>query len=330
MPDVYGIGNPLIDILAKVNDTDLENLSIPKGIMSLIDLDQREKILSYIEKKDKDYSCGGSCPNTMITLSAMGVKTALGGKTGNDEFGKIYEEQLIKHEKISSSLRKGKGATGSSIILITPDGERSMNTYLGSNREFNEKDVDEAALISSSFFYFTGYMWDTENQKAAIIKSLDICRNKGIKVAFDVADPFAVGRYKDDFLDLIEKRADIVFANSEEAKILFDTDNPEKNVKELSSMNTIAAVKNGKHGSLIKDHKSSVITIPVLNDRGCVDTTGAGDTYAAGFLYGIVTGQSAEKAGEYASIAASAIVAKIGAQFTDEESDLLKKSLLKF
>ena len=203
MADVYGIGNPLIDILAKIDDSDLENLSIPKGIMSLIDIDQRKKILSYLEDTVKEYSCGGSCPNTMITLSALGVSTALGGKTGNDEFGKIYEDQLIRHKNITSSLRKGNSATRSSIILITPDSERSMNTYLGSNREFNENDVDEKVLDSSSFFYFTGYMWDTENQKSAIMKSLDICRSRGIKVAFDVADPFAVGRYKDDFLKLI-------------------------------------------------------------------------------------------------------------------------------
>ncbi len=324
MPDVYGIGNPLIDILVKIEDSDLENLSIPKGIMSLINLQQREKILSYIDKKDKEYSCGGSCPNTMITLSALGAKTVLGGKTGNDEFGKIYEKQLIKHKNISSSLRSGKSATGSSIILITPDGERSMNTYLGSNREFDENDVDEKTLNLSSFFYFTGYMWDTENQKSAILKSLDICRKNGIKVAFDVADPFAVERYKKDFLKLIEERTDIVFANSEEAKILFNTDNPEKSVKELGLMNTLAAVKNGKKGSLVMDKKSEIITIPVLNDKGCVDTTGAGDTYAAGFLYGISKGMSAGEAGKYASIAASAIVAKIGAQFTEAEISELK------
>ena len=325
MPDIYGIGNPLIDILARIEDSDLDNLSIPKGIMSLIDIDEREKILSYIDKKNKEYSCGGSCPNTMITLSALGSSSALGGKTGNDDFGRIYEEQLIKHSNIRSSLRRGKSATGSSIILISPDGERSMNTYLGSNREFDENDVDEKVLESSSFFYFTGYMWDTENQKSAIMKSLDICRSRGIKVAFDVADPFAVGRYRDDFLKLIEERADIVFANAEEARILFDSENSEKNVKELSSMNTLAAVKNGKNGSLIKERKADIIKVPILNDKGCVDTTGAGDTYAAGFLYGIVTGRSAEKAGEYASIAASAIVSKIGAQFTQKETAELKK-----
>ncbi len=327
MPDVYGIGNPLIDILAKVEDTDLENLSIPKGIMSLIDLEERGKILDYIEKKQKEYSCGGSCPNTMITLSSLGAKTALGGKTGNDEYGKIYKKQLAGHENITSSLRTGKSATGSSIILISPDGERSMNTYLGSNREFDENDVDEDVLKNSSFFYFTGYMWDTENQKSAIMKSLDICRKKSIKVAFDVADPFAVGRYKDDFLELIEKRADIVFANEEEAKILFTEENPEKNIKELSGMKTLAALKTGKRGSLVMDKNSGIIKIPVLNDRGCLDTTGAGDTYAAGFLYGIVSGRGAEKAGEYASIAASAIVAKIGAQFNYNEINKLKNSI---
>ena len=202
-----------------------------------------------------------------------------------------------------------------------------MNTYLGSNREFDENDVDEEALSSSSFFYFTGYMWDTENQKSAILKSLEICKSKGIRVAFDVADPFAVGRFKDDFLKLIEENADIVFANAEEAKILFDIDDPEKNVQKLASMNTLAAVKTGKAGSLIKEYNSEIIKIQILNDMGCIDTTGAGDTYAAGFLYGIVSGKGTEKAGEYASIAASAIVSKIGAQFTSEEIIKLKNHI---
>ena len=324
-PAVYGIGNPLIDILSKIDDQDLEKLNIPKGIMSLIDINQRKRILEYIDNRKKDYSCGGSCPNTMITLSALGSRTALGGKTGRDEFGEIYEKQLLKHENITSSLRKGDGATGSSIILITPDGERSMNTYLGSNREFGESDVDEKVLSEVFFFYFTGYMWDTENQKGAIMKSLDICRKRGVKVAFDVADPFAVGRYRDDFLDIIEKRADIVFANREEAKLLFGIEDAEKSVSELSSMGVLAAVKNGKYGSFIRDGKNQTIKIPVLNDKGCVDTTGAGDTYAAAFLYSMVNGRGAEKGGEYASVAASAIVSKVGAQFTADEIKELKK-----
>ncbi len=320
---VYGIGNPLIDILAQITEEDIEKLGMDKGIMTLITLEERKKITEYLEKKGTaipvEYGCGGSCPNTMITLSALGVKTALGGKTGRDEFGKIYKERLEKHPDITSALVTGDAPTGSSIILITPDSERTMNTFLGANRDFSEKDVNEGILAETDFFYFTGYMWDTENQKGAVEKCLDICRKKRIRVAFDVADPFAVGRYKNDFLRIIEKNADYVFANNEEASILFDGADPEKAVVLIAEMGKTGAVKWGKHGSVIKHAGEDIFRIPIVGDNGRIDTTGAGDTYAAGFLYGLCKGKSLESSGMCASFLASAIVAKIGAQFTNEE-----------
>jgi len=325
---VYGIGNPLIDIIVKIEEKDLLILKKNKGTMALITEEERENLIKFISAKEKTFSCGGSCPNTMITLSAMGVKTALGGKIGKDEFGSIYENQLKKHPNITPALVYGsKQPTGSSIILITPDSERTMNTFLGANREFSEKDVDENILNDSDFFYFTGYMWDTENQKSAIEKSLFICKKKKIKVAFDVADPFAVQRYKNDFLKIIEKNADYVFANSEEASFLFDTADPEKAVAIIADMGKTGAVKWGKQGSVIKEPKKDLIKIPILGDKGCVDTTGAGDTYAAGFLYGLCKGKDLGTAGKCASFLASAIVSKIGAQFTEEESAVLKQEL---
>ncbi len=328
---VYGIGNPLIDILAEVNDSSLEKLSLDKGIMKLVSFEEREKIMRHLEELGQKYStgCGGSCPNTMITLSAMGVKTALGGKTGQDEFGSLYEAQLNKHADITSALVQCSSPTGSSIILITPDSERTMNTFLGANREFAEKDVNEAILDKADYFYFTGYMWDTENQKGAIEKCLDICRKKGKKVAFDVADPFAVKRYKDDFLKIIEKNVDYVFANNEEASILFEGAAPEKAASFIAEMGKTAVVKWGKKGSVIKSAKEDLIKIPVLGDKGRVDTTGAGDTYAAGFLYGLCRGKDIETSGRCASLLASAIVAKIGAQFTEDEALQLKEKLKK-
>ena len=328
---VYGIGNPLIDIIVKVEEKDLLALGKNKGIMALITEEERENLVKFISAKEKTFSCGGSCPNTMITLSAMGVKTALGGKIGEDEFGSIYENRLKKHPNIIPALVHGsKLPTGSSIILITPDSERTMNTFLGANREFSEKDVNENILNDSSFFHFTGYMWDTENQKSAVEKCLNICKKKKIKVAFDVADPFAVQRYKNDFLKIIEKNAAYIFANNEEASFLFDEANSEKAVSIIADMGKTGAVKWGKKGSVIKEAKSSLIKIPILGDKGCVDTTGAGDTYSAGFLYGLCSGKDLETSGRCASFIASAIVSKIGAQFTEEESAVLKKELALF
>ena len=325
---VYGIGNPLIDIIAKIEEKDLLTLKKTKGTMALINKEEREEIVKFIENKEKTFSCGGSCPNTMITLSAMGVKTALGGKIGDDEFGSIYEKRLIKHSNITTALVQGNSLpTGSSIILITPDSERTMNTFLGANREFSEKDVNERLLDESDFFYFTGYMWDTENQKSAVEKCLFICKKKKIKVAFDVADPFAVQRYKTDFLKIIEKSADYVFANNEEASFLFDEPAPAKAAAIIAEMGKTGAIKWGKQGSVIKEPKKEILRIPIIGDKGRVDTTGAGDTYAAGFLYGVCNGKSIETAGKCASFLASAIVSKIGAQFTEEESIVLKREI---
>ena len=328
---VYGIGNPLIDILVKVEENDLLVLKKNKGTMALITEEEREDLVKFISKKEKIFSCGGSAPNTMITLSAMGVETALGGKIGKDEFGSIYENRLKNHPNITPVLVYGDGLpTGSSIILITPDSERTMNTFLGANREFSEKDVNEDILNNSEFFYFTGYMWDTENQRSAIEKCLHICKKKKIKVAFDVADPFAVQRYKKDFLQIIERNADYAFANSEEASFLFDEFDPERAVTIISEMGKTGAVKCGKQGSVIKEPKSSLIKIPILGDKGCVDTTGAGDTYSAGFLYGLCNSKNLETAGRCASFLASAIVSKIGPQFSEEESAALRKELALF
>ncbi|MCL2295453.1 MAG: adenosine kinase [Spirochaetes bacterium] len=325
---VYGIENPLIDIIVRIEEKDLLILNKTKGTMALIDEKEREKLIKFIENREKTFSCGGSAPNTMITLSAMGIKTALGGKIGEDEFGSIYQERLKKHPNITSALVKGsKLPTGSSIILITPDSERTMNTFLGANREFSEKDVDEKILDNSDFFYFTGYMWDTENQKAAVEKCLHICKKKKIKIAFDVADPFAVQRNKNDFLQIIEKNADYVFANNEEASSLFDSADPLKAATIIAEMGKTCAVKWGKQGSVIKEPKKEILRIPIIEDKGCVDTTGAGDTYAAGFFYGICRGKDLETAGRCASFLASAIVSKIGAQFTEEESAELAKKI---
>jgi sugar/nucleoside kinase (ribokinase family) len=323
---IYGIGNPLIDILVKIEEQDIANLGLDKGIMKLLDQKEREKIVNYLKLKEKSYSCGGSCPNTIITLSALGIKAALGGKICKDEFGDIYKARLESQKNIIADLKTDALLpTGSSIILITPDSERTMNTFLGANREFRETDVNESFFSEINFFYFTGYMWDTESQKAAVKKCLDICKKKKVKVAFDVADPFAVKRYKTDFLKIIEQNADFIFANHEEANELFDRADPEKAAEIITKMGKTAAIKWGKHGSIIKSPSNNLIKIPVLNDKGRADTTGAGDTYAAGFLYGLCTNKNLEISGKIASILASAIVAKTGAQFTLEEITEIKK-----
>jgi len=311
--DIYGIGNPLIDIVVRAEDEDLEALRLDKGIMRLIDLDERSRILERVQNRECAYSCGGAAPNTLIFLSALGVKSAVAGKIGKDDFGRRYAENLPA-ENMTSHLVTGESATGSSIILVTPDSERTMNTYLGANREFREDDVDLAAAERAGYFYFTGYMWDTENQKQAVRRVMKLFRERGKKIAFDLADPFAVGRNLAAFRDLIRENVDIVFANREEGKLLFETDSAEDAVTALSEICELAVVKNGAAGSLLKRNGGQIERIPARRVQA-LDTTGAGDMYAAGFLYGLISGMGDRDAGVCASYLASRIVETWGAQF---------------
>lgn len=327
-PSVYGIGNPLMDIIVAVQDQDLADLGVQKGAMTLTDGERHKRLIAFAESHKPSYSPGGSCPNTICTLAAMGVDATLSGCVGEDTTGAIYQSRLNDMGVQNSLVRSTKAQTGASVIMVTPDSERSMNTYLGANRQFSPEDVDAEALSRCGFFHFTGYMWDTENQKAAIRGALEVCRQHGVMVSFDVADMMAVQRYKDQFFDLISHSCDIVYANHEEAALLFDDPDPESCCKKLSKLVKIAVVKNGKRGSFVMEG-GKLYKIPALGSIHPVDTTGAGDTYAAGFLYGMVRGLGVEKAGEIASFLAGEIITGWGAQFTPEKARRLKDMLEK-
>lgn len=322
---VYGIGNPLIDLLCFVTDKDIENLSLFKGTMNLIDEDKRKEIVEYLNKKEIRYSCGGSCPNTMVTLKSLGIETTLAGGIGFDDLGKMYKSRL-KELGVNDELVENSAATGTSIILVTEDRERTMCTFLGANRNFNKDDVNLESAKKTDIFYFTGYMWDTDSQQGAIRKVLDIKKKSNFIVAFDIADPFAVGRYRQTFFDIIKEYVDIVFANSEEARYLIDNYDAYECSKSIGKLCKTAVVKNGKKGSYIS-HDGKIYEIPVYGTNRPVDTTGAGDTYAAGFLYGVQKGYSVEDSGKIASILAGEIINQIGAQFSVEKSNELMKYL---
>lgn len=325
MVKIYGIGNPLIDMLALISEQDLVSLSLHKGTMHLIDKARHQELIDYLKNHKITYSPGGSCPNTMVTLSALGVDTTLAGGVGYDSLSKIYRTKLFE-AGVHDELVSFDEPTGTSLILLTEDKERTMNTFLGANRLFSEKDVNVETVKSCDLFYFTGYMWDTKSQQNAIMHVLKLCKEYGKKVAFDVADPFAVGRYRQQFLDIISNYSDYVFANREEARYLFDNYDAKECCKSMGKICPVAIVKNGKKGSYIaKDGK--ILSIPLQGDSSPIDTTGAGDTYAAGFLYGIAKGYDTEKCGFVASYLAGEIISQMGAQFTGANIDKIKKAL---
>jgi len=323
---VYGIGNPLIDVIVNVDDEDLEKLGLYKGTMNLIPLEKRLELTEFIKtKKEPAFSCGGSCPNTVITLASIGIETTLAGKVGSDEYGDIYKKRLASLG-VKDNLAISSNVTGSSIILVTADSERTMNTYLGANRDYNPDDICEDEIRNADIFHFTGYMWDTQNQKEAVKKAMKIAKENGVLISFDVADQFAVGRYHDSFLELIENNCDIVFANKEEARVLFDNYDPYECCKSMGKLCETAIVKNGKKGSYIS-YKRKIYEIPVKGPEIPVDTTGAGDTYAAGFLYGLCKGLNVEESGLIASTLAGQIIKQTGAQFSIEKTKELKAFL---
>lgn len=322
--EVYSIGNILIDILASVTDSDIKSLNLDKGIMKLVEEEERNKIVSFLENQEYEYNCGGSAPNTVITLAGLGVNCGLSGKIGKDDFGKKYIARL-KELGVESYVTETEGVTGTSIILITPDSERTMNTSLCVNQEYSKDDVSAQAITQANYFYFTGYMWDTDTQKEALREAINYARKGGTKIVFDLADPFAVNRSRDDFLNMIHHHYNIVFANRDEAKLLFNCNSVEESVKELANLCEIAIVKDGANGSYVAS-EGKVYKIPVFK-VDAVDSTGAGDTYAAGFLYGLSQGFSLEKSGHLASWLAAQIVTVMGAQFSAEKMKEIIKLL---
>ncbi len=326
MHSVYGVGNPLIDILVEVSDEFLNRHGIHKGAMHLIGVDERQRLLESLSAFPPTYSCGGSCPNTIITLAALGVPATLAGKVGDDEYGAIYRKQVAEHHVKDRITVSSSHPTGSSVILITQDSERTMNTYLGANRFYGREDVDLASVLSSDVFHFTGYMYDTDNQKEAIHYALNEAKNTGMTISFDIADIFAVGRNREAFLSLISEYCDIAFANADEARILFNHYDPYECCRSLGQICRTAVVKNGKLGSLIS-HNGVIYRIPVEGPSTPVDTTGAGDIYAAGFLYGMCRDFSIEDSGYIASYLAGEIIQNRGAQFSPEKMLLIREHL---
>jgi sugar/nucleoside kinase (ribokinase family) len=322
--DVSGMGNPLVDILVNVEESFLRRHGLEKGIMHLIDEKRRSGLLDSIKGRKIQVEAGGSCPNTMSALGVLGVRSALTGKVGEDEYGIAFEEQ-IQRRNVASYIRRGKSPTGTSIILITPDKERTMNTFLGSCREYGKQDLPREMIEGSSFFYFTGYMWDTENQKAAVREALSVAKRGKTRIIFDAADPAAAERYRADFLDLIKNDVDIVLANAQESAIL--TGKPaDDGVRELGEHAEIAVVKNGADDTRIYS-RGEYFRVPTFK-AAVKDTTGAGDNFSAGFIYGLIKGFPLDRCGAIASFVAAKTIEKVGARVPDNIRELVEYTFM--
>ncbi len=309
--DVLCIGNAIVDIIAQADEAFLVDNGIIKGAMNLIDTDRAN--LLYDRMGPAIEASGGSAGNTAAGVASFGGRAAFFGKVAKDALGDIYYHD-IRAQGVAFDTRplEGMPPTARSMIFVTPDGERSMNTYLGACVELGPEDVEEDKASGSKVTYFEGYLWDPPRAKEAIRLAANHAHAAGREVSMTLSDSFCVDRYRGEFLDLMRSGAvDIVFANSHEIKSLYQTSSFEAALEAIRKDCRIAAVTRSEKGSVIV-RGDETVTIKPIAIRELVDTTGAGDLYAAGFLFGYTSGRSLRDCGDLGSLAAGLVIQQLG------------------
>lgn len=310
--DIVGIGNAIVDIIAEVDDKYLSQNNIDKGSMSLIDFEIANKIGSEVEIIK--IISGGSVANSIVGISQQGLKTAFIGKVNHDDLGNEFKKGLMEENvEFKYSPDTSQNYTGRCIILVTSDAERTMNTYLGISQQLTENDIDMKVIENSSILYLEGYLWDLDEAKNAIKKSILKAKASSTLVAFSMSDAFCVDRFREEFFEIVNDFADIIFANESEIKSLFQTDDLEYVKSECMKKNKIFAITLGSKGALIIKQNEIFKIDPEIIDN-LVDTTGAGDLFAAGFLSEYIKSQQIDSCGKFGVKLASQIIQRFGAR----------------
>lgn len=308
---VAAIGNALVDIIADTTDKFLQTHNIAKGGMSLIDTARAESLYAAIGPAVE--MSGGSAANTVAGIASLGGQAAFMGKVNADQLGQIYHHDLKSQGVHFATMPSNKPnmPTGRCIVLVTPDAERSMNTYLGAAVEFGAKDVDETVLHKSAVTYLEGYLFDPPEAKKAFHKAAAIVRASNRLLALTLSDVFCVDRHRDEFLDFIEKNVDILFANQNELLALYQTQDLSQAITAVRSHCKISVTTMSAKGAIVVSGKETV-EVPAHPVAKLVDTTGAGDLFAAGFLYGVTHQKSLAESGRIGAIAASEVISHYG------------------
>jgi sugar/nucleoside kinase (ribokinase family) len=308
--DALTIGNAIVDIIARCSDDFLARNGIIKAAMNLIDGERAERLYSAMGARIE--TSGGSAGNTAAGVAGFGGKAAYIGKVADDPLGAVYDADIrAQGVHFSTAPLIGGAPTARSMIFVTPDGERSMNTYLGACVELGPEDIDEAVVSSAAITYFEGYLWDPPRAKEAIRKAAGIAHAHGRKTAITLSDSFCVNRYRDEFLDLIQsKTVDIVFANEDELKALYEVEF-EQAVTAISRDCALAAVTRSEKGAIVIEG-DKVTNVAAERIVQLVDATGAGDAFAAGFLFGHARGFDGWRSAKLGIMAATHVIQKIG------------------
>ncbi|MAD47696.1 MAG: adenosine kinase [Oceanospirillaceae bacterium] len=325
---IYGIGNALVDKEFEIDDAFFAKAGIEKGMMTLID---EQQLASMLETLSTDYglkkrACGGSAANTIIGASYFGARTFYTCNVANDETGDFYVADL-KAAGVDTNMdgERDDGVTGKCLVMVTPDAERTMNTYLGITSNLEEKHIHEEALAASEYVYIEGYLVTSDTSRSAAIKVRELARKHNVKVAMTFSDPAMVQFFKDGLLEMLGDGVDLLFCNEQEARLLGDTDNLDDAIEAVKRYAKTFAITRGSDGALAYDGETLHRIAP--HSVKAVDTNGAGDMFAGAFLYAITHGHDFAAAGRLASAASAQVVSQFGPRLDAEQHEPLKSAL---
>ncbi|GET36099.1 adenosine kinase [Microseira wollei] len=321
--NVYGLGNALLDIECEVEPDVLQHLGIDKGVMTLLDEDSQNKILSHLDGSATKRTCGGSAANTMIAISQFGGKAFYSCKVANDEPGQYYLEDLLRCG-VDTNLQHHTpepGITGKCLVFVTPDADRTMNTFLGISSSFTDAELMPDAIAASTYTYIEGYLVTGEHSKQAAIKAREMATAAGQKVALTLSDLNMAKFFKQGLLEMIGPGVDFLFANESEAFQMADTQDLNTAIQYLKTLTKGFAITRGPKGSLIFDGEQLIEIAPF--PVKAIDTVGAGDMYAAAVLYGITHGMDWAQAGRLGSLASAKLVTTLGARMATADVQAL-------
>ena len=317
--EVVGVGNALVDVLSHCEDAWLGDNGVEKGIMQLIDTARATELYGAMGPAQE--ISGGSAANTIAGLAMLGARTAYVGKVKDDQLGAIFAHDIraIGADFDTFAPKTDEAETGRCMVLVTPDGERSLNTYLGVSEDLGPEDIDEAMMADADWLYLEGYRFDGPTSVAAFDKAISACKGAGGKISITLSDPFCVDRHRQAFRDLIAGHTNLLFANEHEVMSLYETEDFDEALTAVSKAVDIAAITVGAKGAYVVT-PSETIHVPTAATK-VVDATGAGDLFAAGFLAGLVKGKDLATCASMGCIAAGEIIGHIGAR---PEADLNK------
>ncbi|WP_300515101.1 adenosine kinase [Aliiroseovarius sp.] len=307
---VVGIGNAIVDVLTTADDTFLELMGIEKGIMQLVEKDRAEVLYGSMENRKQ--AAGGSVANTLAGIGKLGLKTGFVGRVHDDALGHFYADamEMDGTRFVNPPVPGGELPTSRSMIFVSPDGERSMNTYLGISAELGPDDVDPEVAAEAEIVFLEGYLFDKDKGKEAFIAMARACRAAGGKAGIAISDPFCVERHRTDFLMLIEHELDYVIGNEDEIKSLFETDDWEEALARTAEIcPLVICTRSGAGATIVRNGARVDIPVEAITP---VDATGAGDGFAAGFLYGMATGADIRTCGEMGCAIAGEVIRHMG------------------